>query len=329
MGMTSRSAVVLSLVALSLGLPGCITVNLFPPDKGLVEKPMTQTQAKDKILFLSLNGFIGDQEKKAGTPFIGGRKDQVHTMRKELEKAGKDKEIKAIVILIDSPGGAVTASDRLYHQIRQFREEHGIPVIAYFGDLGASGAYYAAMGATEVWAHPTSVVGSIGVLIANVGARGLMKKIGITDRTVSSGAEKEMGSPLKAMTPEDRKIFQGLIGDFFHKFLGVVEENRKISGKHLEALADGRVFSAEQALHEHLVDRIGYRDDLIKHLKRTLNLSEVALVRYERSGGGAPPLLGMSSSGLDPISLQSLEALLNSQGPTPLYLWEPGGLNMK
>ena len=329
MGMVSRNAVVISLVTLSLVLSGCITVNLFQPDKGWVEKPMTPSEAHDKILFLSLDGFIGDQEKKGGTPFIGGRKDQVHTMRKELEKAGKDKEIKAIVILIDSPGGAVTASDRLYHQIRQFREEHKIPVIAYFGDLGASGAYYAAMGATEVWAHPTSVLGSIGVLIANVGARGLMKKIGITDRTVSSGAEKEMGSPLKEMTPEDRKIFQGLIGDFFQKFLGVVKENRKIPEKRLEELADGRVFSAEQALRDHLVDRIGYRDDLIKHLKRILNLPDVALVRYKRSGGGAPSLFGMSNSGLDSVSLQSLETLLNSRGPTPLYLWEPGGLNIK
>lgn len=320
---------IVSLTGIFLLTAGCITVNLFPENKGLVEKDLQPSSAKDKILFLPLNGFIGDQEKKGGTPLLSGRKDQVGLIRKEFLKASKDKHIRAVVIMIDSPGGTVTASDRIYHQIMNYRQKMHVPVIAFVGDLGASGAYYAAMGTDEVWAHPTSVVGSIGVMIANIGVEGLMKKVGVTNRTITSGSEKELGSPMKKMTPEDRKIFEGLVQDFYDTFLNVVAKNRKIGKKPLVVLADGRVYTASQALRNRLIDRIGYRDDLVHHLKKNLGVAEVRLVEYQEPDQGSSPLLGMTSSGIDPFSFASIMALIRTMGPTPLYLWEPGGLSMK
>ncbi|EQD25647.1 MAG: Signal peptide peptidase SppA, 36K type [Leptospirillum sp. Group IV 'UBA BS'] len=262
-----------------------MTVNLYPQEKGLEEKVVKPSRAKDKILFLPVRGFIGDQHKKGGLPFLGGKTDQVQLLEREFSKASGDPHVKAVVLMIDSPGGTVTASDRLYHRIRVFRKKTGIPVIAFFGDLGASGAYYAAMGADEVWARPTSVVGSIGVMIANLGFEGLMKKVGVSDRTIASGPEKEMGSPLREMTPEDRKIFEGLVSDFYEKFLDVVEKNRKIGGKKLAVLADGRVYTASQAMSAHLIDHVGYRSDLVDHLKGRLGIAHLKLVRYHRVGG--------------------------------------------
>jgi protease-4 len=329
MNQKTKRGLIIFLTGMALLTSGCVTVNLFPPNKGLEEKDLLPSSARDKILFLSLDGFIGDQGKKGGIPLFGGRKNQVRLVRKELQKASGDEHIRAIVFMIDSPGGTVTASDRIYHLIRLYRKKTHIPVIAFFGDLGASGAYYVAMGSDEVWARPTSVVGSIGVMIANVGVEGLMKKVGVTDRTVASGPEKEMGSPLKEMTPEDRTIFEGLVQDFYGSFLGVVSKNRKIDQGQLARLADGRVYSASQALRNHLIDRVGYRDDLVGHLKRKLGIPHVRLVQYRMPDQGSPPFLGMTSPGIDTLSVASVISILKSMGPTPLYLWEPGGLSMK
>ncbi len=317
-----------SSVLVTLG--GCVTVNLFPPDQGLVEKLLRPAGgATEKVLFLPVRGFIGDEEKKGGTPFLSGKTDQVRLLDRELEKARRDPHVRAIVLDIDSPGGSVTASDRLYHRILLFRQRTKIPVYAFFGDLGASGAYYTAMGANEVWARPTSVVGSIGVMIANVGVEGLMKKVGVTDRTVASGAEKEMGSPFRAMTPEDRKIFEGLVNDFYGTFLEVVEKGRKLDRATLLPLSDGRVFTARQALAHGLVDRVGYRSDLLSHMKKSLGLKSLELVTYRESEGGAPSLLGMEAGGFGSVSAEALAGLISSLGPAPLYFWSPGGLTMK
>ena len=312
-------------------LTGCVTVNLFPPDQGLVEKSLRPANgATEKVVFLPIRGFIGDEEKKGGTPFLGGKTDQVRLLDRELAKARRDPHVRAIILDIDSPGGSVTASDRLYHRILLFRQRTKIPVYAFFGDLGASGAYYTAMGANEVWARPTSVVGSIGVMIANVGIEGLMKKVGVTDRTVASGAEKEMGSPFRAMSPEDKKIFEGLVEDFYGTFLGVVEKGRKMNRATLIPLADGRVYTARQALAHGLVDRIGYRSDLLHHLRKELGIKKLQLVTYRDSDGGSPSLLGMETGGgVGSVSAEALASLIRSLGPTPLYFWSPGGLTMK
>ncbi len=312
-----------------LVLTGCFTINLYPQEKGLLEEKIEPSAAQAKILFLPVRGFIGDQQKKQGMPFLEGRVDQVALLEKEFQKAEKDPEVKAVVLMIDSPGGTVTASDRLYHRVMLYRKKTGIPVIAFFGDLGASGAYYTAMGTEEVWAHPTSVVGSIGVLIANVGVVGLMNKVGVTDRTIASGPEKEMGSPLRKMTPEDRQIFEGMVQDFYKKFLEVVQNNRNMDQGKLKRLADGRIFTASQALREGLLDQVGYRSDLVDHLKKKLGIAKVKLVRYQQVGDGTASLFGMASPGWSAFSEEALTTLVKSLGPTPLYLWSPGGLTMK
>ena len=310
-------------------LSGCITINLFPEEKGIVEEVIEPSKSTNKILFLQVRGFIGDQTKKGGIPFMEGKVDQVSLLEKEFLKASSDSKIKAIVLLVDSPGGTVTASDRLYHKVVQFRKKTGIPVLVFFGDLGASGAYYLAMGADEVWARPTSVVGSIGVMIANVGFVGLMKKVGVTDRTIASGPEKEMGSPLREMTSKDRTIFEGLVQDFYQKFLTVVEENRKMAPNKLKPLADGRVYTASQAYSNGLVDRLGYQSDLVEHLKKKLGIDSVKLVRYKDESAESSSLLGMSAGGWDSLANESLLSFIRTLGPTPLYLWMPGGLTMK
>lgn len=308
----------------SLLLTSCISINLLPTERGLQEKVLSGEGAKDKLLLVPINGFIGDQTSR-GLPFLGGRDDTVTRIRATLRKASQDPKVRGIVLLVDSAGGSVTASDRVYHLIRAFKRKSGIPVMAMVGDMGASGAYYVSVAADEIWVHPTSVVGSIGVVIFNVGVTGLMQKIGVEDRSLASGPEKEMGSPLKPMTDKDKSLFQGLISDLYAQFFDIVSRNRQIAPDVLKPLADGRIYTARQALKDHLVDRIGYRDDLIHHLKRLMHVQRFEVIRYREPFLASTGIFGSESSSGSPLAdAGKVAGLLTKSGPTMLYLWSPG-----
>ncbi|MHB1604972.1 MAG: signal peptide peptidase SppA [Leptospirales bacterium] len=317
------SRMILFLIA-PLFLGSCISINLFPTEKGLQEQVLSGRGSENKLLLIPINGFVGDQTSK-GLPFIGGHDDTVTMIRATFRKASQDPDIRGIILLIDSAGGSVTASDRVYHLIREFKRKSAIPVIAMIGDMGASGAYYVSMGADEVWAHPTSVVGSIGVVIFNVGVTGLMQKIGIEDRTLSSGPEKEMGSPLRPMSEKDRALFKGLISDLYQQFFDIVSQNRQIPPDTLKGIADGRIYTARQALKKHLIDRIGYRDQLIDHMKRLMHVDQFRIIRYQEPFLSSSGLFGSQSSTGDPLSeAGQIEGALTHAGPSLLYLWAPG-----
>lgn len=320
----------LFLVGALIVQASCITVNLLPQTNGLTEEIISGKGSPDKLLLIPVDGFIGDRAQK-GIPFLGGRENTVTGIRSMLKKAAHDPSVRGVLFLIDSPGGSVTASDRIYHMIRSFRQKHPIPVFALVEDIGASGAYYVAMGADEVWVHPTSIVGSIGVVVFNVGVTGLMNKVGVTDRSITSGEEKELGSPFRHMSQKDHEIFQNLVGDLYSQFLSVVSKSRQIPTEQLKPIADGRVYTATQAIKLHLVDRIGYRDDLVTHLERVMHVNKFELVRYQEPFLAGTGLFGESSSIGSPVADPSLLIpMLKKLGPTPLYFWAPSlGGSMK
>lgn len=305
-------------------LGSCISINLLPTEKGLQEQVLSGADSNNKLLLIPVKGFVGDQTSK-GVPFLGGHDDTVTMIRATLRKASRDPKVRGVVLLIDSAGGSVTASDRVYHLIREFKRKSSVPVIAMIGDMGASGAYYVSVGADEVWAHPTSVVGSIGVVIFNVGITGLMQKIGIEDRSLSSGPEKEMGSPLKPMSEKDKKLFQGLISDLYQQFFDIVSRNRQIPPDILKGIADGRIYTARQALKNHLIDRIGYRDELIDHMKRLMHVDRFRVIRYQEPFLASTGLFGSQTTSPDPLSEAGhIAGTLTQPGPSLLYLWIPG-----
>ena len=305
-------------------LVSCISINLLPTERGLQEQVLSGAAAENKLLLVPIHGFVGDQTSK-GLPFLGGHDDTVTMIRATLRKASRDPKVRGVILLIDSAGGSVTASDRVYHLIREFKRKSAIPVIALIGDMGASGAYYVAVGADEVWAHPTSVVGSIGVVIFNVGLTGLMQKIGIEDRTISSGSEKEMGSPLKPMSEKDKDLFKGLISDLYQQFFDIVSRNRQIPPDTLKTIADGRIYTARQGLKKHLIDRIGYRDELINHMKRLMHVDQFRIIRYQEPFLSSTGLFGSQGSSTDPVSEAGrITGVLTHTGPSLFYLWTPG-----
>lgn len=303
-------------------LNGCVTINVGP-SVGTLQEETVAGAGKDKVLLLDLSGVISSQEKDG----FFSRPSMLADFKEQLGMAAKDRRVKAVVLRINSPGGTVTASDILYHELRSFKEQRQVPVIASIMDVGASGGYYIASAADAILAHPSTVTGSIGVIMLTVNARGLLEKVGVEASAVTSGPRKDMGSPFRAMNPEERAIFQGVIDDFYKQFLGVVKDGRpNLSVDQIRKLADGRIYSGEQAKAIGLVDDLGYLDDAIRLARERAKLEEAKVVTYRRPGEYRnniySKMLGESSgwSGLPSVDLLSL---VRGGSPQFMYLWMP------
>ena len=186
-----------ALVLLVLLAAGCsvISLDLTPRVRPLVEETV-EGEGDAKILLMDIHGFIAD-EPPAGPLQLGAAPPRVGMLvrvREELKKAAADRQVKAIVVRINSPGGTVTASDILFRELDQFKQTNRMPVIAVMMDVAASGGYYVALAADQIVAHPTTVTGSIGVLMLTLNAEGLMDKIGLAAATIKSGERKDRKS---------------------------------------------------------------------------------------------------------------------------------------
>ena len=299
-----------------------ISVSLIPPPAPLKETTVSG-EGKDKILIIDISGIISDTERRS----LSGEPDTVARIKEELKRASDDKQIKAVILRINSPGGTVTASDMIYHEIKQFKKETNIKVISCIMDLGASGGYYIAISADKIMAHPTTVTGSIGVIMLNVSVEGLLQKIGVKDTSIKTGEHKDMGSPLKTMTEEERRIFQGVLDNMYEKFLSVITENRhKLTYEKLNLLADGRIYTAQQALENKLIDQIGYLDDAITLAKEETGIKEARVIIYHRPGTYKDNIYSkLSDSNFGSINIINfdLRTLLHTGTPSFMYLWAP------
>lgn len=172
----------------------------------------------------------------------------------------RDPKVKAIILRIDSPGGAVVPSQDIYEEVEKARKK-GKPVLASIGTVGASGAYYIASACDKIMASPGSLTGSIGVIMELAEFQELLKKLGIQSEVMKSGALKDSGSPFRPMTPEEKAYLQGILNEMHARFIKDVAKGRHMSVERLTPLADGRVFTGETGMSNHLVDLLGdYRD---------------------------------------------------------------------
>ena len=178
----------------------------------------------------------------------------------DLERADSDRSIAAIVLHINSPGGSVVASDGIYRAIKQVSK----PVIAYLGETAASGGYYIACGADVIISHPATITGSIGVISDVINAKQLFDKLGIEIQVIKSAEAKDMGSPTKPLTEEERAILQALVDEAYQDFVDVVATARGLPREEVLRVADGRVFSGRKAVELGLVDQVGTMDDAVR-----------------------------------------------------------------
>ena len=325
------SLVCRSLLAalLTLTAGGCVLITgdfdpLSRRPRPLAEQVVSGS-GRAKVLLLDLSGVISSEERQ-GPLGIGGRESTVSRVQADLDLAADDDDVRAVVVRINSPGGTVTASDIIYNGLMRFKAEHRIPVLVQMMDVAASGGYYSALAGDEIIATPTTITGSVGVIFTNISVAGLMDKLGVRDQTVASGAMKDIGSPLRTMTPAERAVLEALIGDLQGRFVGLVRERRPNLTPEMSAtMTDGRVFSADQALQGGLVDAIGYLDDTIERAKQRAGVSEARVIRYRRSDEFGEGIYARADAPaqVTQISLLNFEDRLLPPGPNFLYLWEP------
>ena len=199
-------------------------------------------------------------EKVAILPISGLITDSEATIE-QLKKFAKDDSVKAIVVRLNTPGGGVGPSQEIYEEVRKIRGKKVI--VASMGALAASGGYYIACGADKIFANPGTITGSIGVLMQFVNVKDLIEKIGVKGFVIKSGSFKDTGSPVREMSPEERKLLQNVIDNVHSQFVNAVVEGRKLPREEVLAIADGRILSGEQAKELGLVDVLGNQEDAV------------------------------------------------------------------
>jgi protease-4 len=178
-----------------------------------------------------------------------------------LVKLRKNENVKAIVLRIDSPGGGVGPAQEIFAEVKKAQKEK--KVLVSMGSVAASGGYYIACGADKILANPGSITGSIGVIVESLNVEELLRKLGLRSMVVKSGKHKDLGSPLRPMTEEERKLLQGVLDSVHEQFIRAVAEGRKLPVEKVRELADGRIFSGEQARELGLVDELGNLEDTL------------------------------------------------------------------
>lgn len=199
-------------------------------------------------------------EKVAILPISGLITDSEATIE-QLKKFAKDDSVKAIVVRLNTPGGGVGPSQEIYEEVRKIRGKK--VVVASMGALAASGGYYIACGTDKIFANPGTITGSIGVLMQFVNVKDLIEKIGVKGFVIKSGSFKDAGSPVRDMTPEERKLLQSVIDNVHSQFVNAVAEGRKLPREAVLEIADGRILSGEQAKELGLVDMLGNQEDAV------------------------------------------------------------------
>ena len=187
----------------------------------------------------------------------------VALFRERLDAIAADRLVCAVVLRINSPGGGVTATDIMWHDLQRFKMRTHLPVIACLLDLGAGGAYYLATAADQIIAHPTSITGGIGVILNYYNLQDAMSQFNIVGAPIKAGKNIDLGTPIRALDDEHRELLQAMADEFHDRFRRVVEKCRPEVDQKDKTNFDGRVFTAEQALNRHLIDHIGYLDDAI------------------------------------------------------------------
>lgn len=272
--------------------------------------------ASQKIAVISVEGAILE-----GDTFV----------KKQIERVRDDKNVVAVVLRVNSPGGTVTQSDYLLHHLRELRDERELPLVVSMGSVCASGGYYVAMAVGDqeqaVFAEPTTWTGSIGVIIPHYDLSGLLADWSVEDDSIASGPLKDMGSLTKPMTERERELFQQLVDESYQGFREVVESGRpafRDDEQALDAVATGQIFTADQALENGLVDKIGFIEAAIERAAELAGVStdSVRCVEYKKPATLTDALMGAHAPA-EPAGAAQARALLQLGAPRPYYLYAP------
>lgn len=278
------SMAVLCLLAMLLGGCGPTTfvVGVSPGDQRMVATMVepAKTRTRDRVAVIDVTGMI----LNARVPgLLSDGDNPVSVFHEQLAHAAKNKHVKAVILRLNTPGGAVAASDMMYRDVLDFKKTTGKPVIVVMMDVAASGGYYLACAGDYLIAYPSTVTASIGVIFQTVSLQPALSSIGIQTEAITSGPNKDAGSPLSELTDGHRAVYQDMVDTFYADFTGIVRDARPtISEADFKEVTDGRVVTGRRALEVGLVDALGDLDDGFAKAKQLAGLKDAALVRYHR-----------------------------------------------
>jgi protease IV len=298
--MVQRMVMICGVLWLAAGCsPMTLTLGGAPRDNELRAKVVERAErpTRDRVAIVDVSGMIFNAQRPG---LFGAGENPVALLHERLEAARRDPQIRAVILRINSPGGTVTASDAMYREVRRFRQRSGKPVVALLMDVAASGGYYVACGADRIVAYPTSVTGSIGVLVQAISLQPALGRLGITAEAITTGPNKTAGSLFSQLQPEQRAVLQAMVDDFYERFVAVVRQARP--GVDLDAdahLLDGRIMSGQQAHTSGLVDAVGDLTDAAAEARRLAGVEHADLVIYHRplSHVGSPYAMGHAAAG--------------------------------
>ncbi len=233
-------------------------------------------------LFFVSKGDFFLSHKEVGIVRITGTIANSEPIVNWLDDLSRNSNIKGLFIYINSPGGSAVASDEIYRAIKRFKEKRKAPVVAYISQVGASGGYYVACAADKIVVNPASITGSIGVIAEFPEFSELLKKVGVQMRVIKSGKNKDIGSPFREMTPKEKEIIEKLIDETYSRFVGIVSEARGIPEERVRTLADGRIYSGEDAVKLGLCDTLGDFITAKELMKKMLNVSKIKMVEMKK-----------------------------------------------
>lgn len=285
----------------------------YPVDETPVfEEVWSYGSGDTKVVRIDLSGTISRGQIER---LLGSDPDMVESILAQIQAAENDPYVMGILLDVDSPGGAVTPSDEIYAALRKFKaSDEERRILVFIRDLGASGAYYAAMAGDHIIAEPTAIVGSVGVIMQSVNAKELGDMIGLKSVTIASGVNKDMLNPLEEVNPRHLEMLQGLVDEMQDRFASIVQESRGLDGREL---LDGRVFTAGKALEHGLIDEIGYWPDAVEAMDQLLGSDGIFIVRYSRPTGLIEALLGVKTPRIPSLDLNATDEARF------LYQWKP------
>ncbi|PKN35977.1 MAG: signal peptide peptidase SppA [Deltaproteobacteria bacterium HGW-Deltaproteobacteria-19] len=322
-----RFYLIAALLALAL-LTACAgpQVKLFPDAKDPLKEFTIEGTGADKILLIPVRGVISDSPREG---LITTNPSLVQEVVSQLRKAEKDKRIKAVLFKVNTPGGTITASDILYHEISGYRQRTSAKVVSAMMDIATSGGYYLSLPADLIMAHPTTLTGSVGVIFVQPKAMGLMGKIGLGVDVQKFGKNKDMGSPFRESTAEEQKLLQATVDRLGDRFVSLVKKHRKLDAQALAEMSTARIFLAEEALKLGMIDRIGYLTDAVKETKKLAGLPDDArVVVYRRDEYPDDNLYNVAAaaSGNTKLSLINIELPEILNLTTGFYYLWPGAI---
>ncbi|WP_147640957.1 MULTISPECIES: signal peptide peptidase SppA [Mammaliicoccus] len=289
---------------------------------GISESVQSGSDSSSKIVKLSVDGTIQDTGTEESLFSGSGYNHQ--SFLKKLDKIKKDNSVKGVLLEVNSPGGGTYESDEIHKKLEEIKAKNK-KVYVQMKNMAASGGYYISTPADKIYAGSQTLTGSLGVIISSINYAELADNLGVKDQSVVSGKHKQILNPMKDMSKEEKDIMQSIIDDSYKQFVKVIKDGRDMPEDKVKKLADGRIYSSQQAKSNGLIDEIGYEDDAIKDLRNAVKSKNAQVVTYDTTGSFMNFPMGAKSKissmlGFDDIS--KYEALIKANNsPQPMYLY--------